>query len=137
MTKQKIAIESSIELNTPERAKELRKKDELNEEEWGYLKEREKAMKKELEEWEKNWKIDRETHEKMRKSTLLHLAVIWLLYFFFVPKNISEVFGSLLFPTLYWAGGMIIGIELVIIVCIGLLSSLWISRKKIMGTTTN
>ncbi len=130
ITKQKTPVQTGIILDTPERKKELLKKEELNEEESAYLEEREKELDRILEEDQKNWTIDQETHKKSRRSTLWYLAILWLAYFLIVPKNLKEVLGSLIFPSLYWAGGAIIGIELVVIICVGLLGSLWVSREK-------
>lgn len=74
-------------------------------------------------------------YSKIRKSNLLWLFLVWIVFFALVPISLLEFFEAIILPVLFGVIGLIIKIELAVIIALAVIAYvikryLWARKSK-------
>lgn len=137
MSNQKIDLGPITMPSPPDEIVELQKKKELSEDEFQRLIEySEESLNRRIES-RRNFDIHdeaiitaiRENRKSAKEDAIYWVVIIWVLFFVFLPKSIFEFVLSIIFPSLYFVVGLLLGIEFLAIV--GLAITVFVIKRGV------
>lgn len=138
MSNQKIDLGSTVSvMEQPKWMGELLKKKELSEDEFQRLTEYSEESLNRLIESRRNFDIHdeaiitaiKEGRKSAKEGAIYWVVIIWALFFVFLPKSIFEFVLSIIFPSLYFVVGLLLGIEFLAIV--GLAITVFVIKRGV------